>query len=89
MREYGSLQNGDLDPIWSFLVPVIADESLQSVQVFFKQKLQLNAASKLLLFSEIEIHISPQYILLIGYFFNSVAKDLSLDTFGPNTTRVK
>ena len=55
MREYGSLQNGDLDPIWSFLVPVIADESLQSVQVFFKQKLQLNAASKLLLFSEIEI----------------------------------
>ena len=46
VRQYEPLKDGDSDPILSFLVPVIADESLPSAQVFFRQKPLLNAASK-------------------------------------------
>ena len=45
VREHSTPQDDDHEPLWSFLVPVIADESLQSVQIFFQKKLLLNAAS--------------------------------------------
>ena len=45
VRDHSTPQDDDHEPLWSFLVPVIADESLQSVQIFFQKKLLLNAAS--------------------------------------------
>ena len=46
VRQYEPMKDGDSDPLWSFLIPVVADESLQSAQLFFRQKPLLNAASK-------------------------------------------
>ena len=39
------MEDGDHSPLWSFLVPVIADESEINLQMFFQQKLLLNEAS--------------------------------------------
>ena len=39
------MEDGDHSPLWSFLVPVIADESEINLQMFLQQKLLLNEAS--------------------------------------------
>ena len=69
---------------WSFLVPVMADESEQRVQVFFQKKVLLNAASM-----PWELILQLVHSLLKGSFFKSSARDLDLASLKEDTMMVK
>lgn len=75
MREYEPMTNGNHEPLWSFIIPVIADESSPSTQLFFQQKPLLNAASMPFIS---EINTNLRY--LEGSFFKSTAKELDLES---------
>ena len=88
MREFEPMRDGNHEPLWSFIVPVLADESAPSAQMFFQQKPLLNAASMPFI-SEINIYLRH----LKGSFFKSTAKELNLESLAwmlkPDSTLVK
>ena len=84
VREHSTPQEDDHEPVWSFLVPVIADESLQSVQLFFQKKQLLNAASR----TQNLIVASDRAHPFQGSFFKSTARKLDLDSMKEDTIMV-
>ena len=84
VREHSTPQEDDHEPVWSFLVLVIADESLQSVQLFFQKKQLLNAASR----TQNLIVASDRAHPFQGSFFKSTARKLNLDSMKEDTIMV-
>ena len=69
------MEDGDHSPLWSFLIPVIADESKTNLQMFFQQKLLLNEAStsfEPLFHNTSDIAIYVIIISTHGRFFSQV-----------------
>ena len=88
MREFEPMRDGNHEPLWSFIVPVLADESAPSAQMFFQQKPLLNAASMPFI-SETNTNLHH----IKGSFFKSTAKELDLESLAwmlkPDSTLVK
>ena len=83
VREHTTPQDDDHEPLWSFLVPVMADESEQRVQIFFQKKVLLNAASM-----PWKLILQLVHSLLKGSFFKSSARDLDLASLKEDTMMV-
>ena len=82
MREHDLPVEEVHDPIWSFLLPILVDESLPSVQIFFQKKQLLNQAS------EASQSVKPDSKRFIGSFLKFPPGELHFDTFGQHSVKV-
>lgn len=84
VREHDVLQDDTvrLKSLLSFIVPVLADSSRKSIQVFFQKKCLLNVVGGLL------NHKFYFILTAKGTFIKSTAEELNLDHFGWNTVMV-
>ena len=89
MRHHSIKLDEDLEPLLSFLAPVLADKSQPSVQVFFRRKEDLVGASKKIqkcaLLNLPLSNWSLVIFLVKGAFLKRTARRLALETFIPET----
>ena len=94
VRHHNIKLDEDLDPLLSFLPPILADKTQPSVQVFFRQKDALNGGSNTRYKASFDIHPIPSHpklqevIFGAGAFLKRSARKLDMGTFPPETMRV-
>ena len=72
MHEFA--QDDDQEPLLSFVLPMLADDSQISTQIFFNTKFLLNKASEYSVSERQKLRI----FLISGSFFKTAAEDLGL-----------
>lgn len=90
LRHYDVPADDNYDGIFSFLLPIIADESRIGTQIFFRRKDSLNSASK---DYDSHWHITLKRLInallsQLGAFLKKTARQLQVETLQEDTIRV-